>query len=297
MVTVLADRAQGAVLRLARPQAVGGPERLRSRGRDRRRVGVPRPVPVGRGRRRRRHAVGARRRPQSRRTSPAGPAASISSAPSTARASSTTTRRTRRCGSTTARISTRPSRSPTSRGRRPAHLDGLDQQLALRERGADRRLARRAVDPARAGAAAGSRRHAPGAVAGGGAQRAARQPAANPREQGVAALPASAEIEIEMRPGDWARRASGCRTARARRSPSASPPRRPRCSSTGASRERPPFHAEYPGRHAGPSRWRDGKVTLRVLFDRIVVEVFANDGETVVTERVYPTHRSIACSC
>jgi sucrose-6-phosphate hydrolase SacC (GH32 family) len=50
-----------------------------------------------------------------------------------------------------------------------------------------------------------------------------------------------------------------------------------------------PFHEAYPGRHAGPVRWRDGQVTLRVLFDRTTLEVFANDGETVISERVYPT--------
>lgn len=50
-----------------------------------------------------------------------------------------------------------------------------------------------------------------------------------------------------------------------------------------------PFHAEYPGRHAGPVRARDGRVTLRVLFDRTTLEVFASDGEAVVSERVYPT--------
>jgi sucrose-6-phosphate hydrolase SacC (GH32 family) len=49
------------------------------------------------------------------------------------------------------------------------------------------------------------------------------------------------------------------------------------------------FHKDYPGRHSGPVRWRDGKVTMRVLFDRSVVEVFANDGETSITDRVYPT--------
>ncbi len=47
--------------------------------------------------------------------------------------------------------------------------------------------------------------------------------------------------------------------------------------------------AGYPGRHAGPVRWRDGRVSVRIIFDRSVVEVFANDGETVVTDRVYPT--------
>jgi fructan beta-fructosidase len=49
-------------------------------------------------------------------------------------------------------------------------------------------------------------------------------------------------------------------------------------------------HRDYPGRHGGPIRWRDGQVSLRVIFDRSVVEVFANDGETVVTDRLFPTH-------
>ena len=47
-------------------------------------------------------------------------------------------------------------------------------------------------------------------------------------------------------------------------------------------------HKEYAGRHAGPARWLEGKVTIRLLFDRSVIEVFANDGETVITDRVYP---------
>jgi sucrose-6-phosphate hydrolase SacC (GH32 family) len=50
-----------------------------------------------------------------------------------------------------------------------------------------------------------------------------------------------------------------------------------------------PFHAEYPQRQAGPVRWRDDAVRLRVLFDRTTIEVFANEGETVLSERVYPT--------
>jgi fructan beta-fructosidase len=49
------------------------------------------------------------------------------------------------------------------------------------------------------------------------------------------------------------------------------------------------FHEAYPGRQAGPVRWRDDRATLRILFDRSTLEVFANDGETVVSERVYPT--------
>jgi sucrose-6-phosphate hydrolase SacC (GH32 family) len=50
-----------------------------------------------------------------------------------------------------------------------------------------------------------------------------------------------------------------------------------------------PFHKDYPGRHSGPVRWRQDRITMRVLFDRSVVEVFANDGETSITDRVYPT--------
>ena len=50
-----------------------------------------------------------------------------------------------------------------------------------------------------------------------------------------------------------------------------------------------PFHEAYPGRHAGPVAMRDGATTLRILFDRSVVEVFADDGVTVVTDRVFPT--------
>ena len=30
-------------------------------------------------------------------------------------------------------------------------------------------------------------------------------------------------------------------------------------------------------------------MTLRVLFDESVLEIFGNDGERVITERVYPT--------
>jgi fructan beta-fructosidase len=48
-------------------------------------------------------------------------------------------------------------------------------------------------------------------------------------------------------------------------------------------------HKEYAGRHTGPVRWRENKITVRLIFDRSVVEVFANDGETVITDRLYPS--------
>jgi sucrose-6-phosphate hydrolase SacC (GH32 family) len=49
------------------------------------------------------------------------------------------------------------------------------------------------------------------------------------------------------------------------------------------------WHKEYPGRHAAPVRIVDGRISLRVLFDRSVIEVFVNGGEQVLTDRVYPT--------
>lgn len=50
------------------------------------------------------------------------------------------------------------------------------------------------------------------------------------------------------------------------------------------------FHKDYAGRHSGPMRMAAAdRMTIQVFFDRSVIEVFANDGETVITERVYPT--------
>lgn len=46
--------------------------------------------------------------------------------------------------------------------------------------------------------------------------------------------------------------------------------------------------AGYAERHVGPLRPLP-QVPVRVVFDRSVVEVFANEGETTMTERVYPT--------
>ncbi len=46
---------------------------------------------------------------------------------------------------------------------------------------------------------------------------------------------------------------------------------------------------QYLSRETGPVRWRGDSITLHVLYDHSVVEVFVNDGENVVTERFYPT--------
>lgn len=102
-------------------------------------------------------------------------------------------------------------------------------------------------------------------------------------------LPPSAEIVLEVRPGDW--KEAGIRLSNAAGEEVivgiASTPLEVFVDRRHS--RKTPFHAAYPGRHAGPVAWRDGTITLRILFDRSVVEVFANDGETVVTDRVFPT--------
>jgi sucrose-6-phosphate hydrolase SacC (GH32 family) len=102
-------------------------------------------------------------------------------------------------------------------------------------------------------------------------------------------VPGSSEIEVEVTNGDWPQagvrlfNASGEEvTVGVTRQPLELFVNRERSRATA-------FHKDYPGRHGGPIRWRDGKVTIRVLFDRSVIEVFANDGETSITDRVYPT--------
>lgn len=49
------------------------------------------------------------------------------------------------------------------------------------------------------------------------------------------------------------------------------------------------FHADFPGRHAAPLRpAADGKIRLHVLVDRYSVEAFGNDGESAITDLVFP---------
>jgi fructan beta-fructosidase len=48
------------------------------------------------------------------------------------------------------------------------------------------------------------------------------------------------------------------------------------------------FHAEFAARHEAPLRITDGRVTLRVLVDTSSLEVFAQNGETVLTELIFP---------
>lgn len=47
------------------------------------------------------------------------------------------------------------------------------------------------------------------------------------------------------------------------------------------------FSPDFPGRHRATLRWTSS-VKLHIFLDRSSVEVFANDGETVLTDRIYP---------
>jgi sucrose-6-phosphate hydrolase SacC (GH32 family) len=116
------------------------------------------------------------------------------------------------------------------------------------------------------------------------ALRGPAEPVAGPK-----ALPPSAEILLEATPGSW--RETGLRLSNgAGEEVVIGITSSPLGVFVDRTRSRAaPFHAEYPGRHAAPARWRDGRVALRVLFDRTTIEVFVNGGEAVVSERVYPT--------
>jgi sucrose-6-phosphate hydrolase SacC (GH32 family) len=113
---------------------------------------------------------------------------------------------------------------------------------------------------------------------------------AEPRSvSGETALPPSAEIALEVVAGDWTEAGLRIRNDAGEEAVvgvSAQPlevfvdRRRSRAT---------PFHEGYPERHAGPVRWRDGRVGLHVVFDRTTLEVFANEGEIVISDRLYPT--------
>ena len=102
-------------------------------------------------------------------------------------------------------------------------------------------------------------------------------------------LPGSAEIELEVTPGDWTEAGFRMKSPAGETVVVGVTARPLEVFVDRRQSRRTPFHLEYPGRHAGPLQWRDGRITLRVLFDRTTLEVFANDGETVISDRLYPT--------
>lgn len=52
------------------------------------------------------------------------------------------------------------------------------------------------------------------------------------------------------------------------------------------------FHPDFAGKHPAPLPLRDGRIKLHILVDSSSVEVFGNDGEVVITDRVFPDPRS-----
>ena len=56
------------------------------------------------------------------------------------------------------------------------------------------------------------------------------------------------------------------------------------------------FHETFPGRHTARLQPIDGRVRLRILVDRSVVEVFAGGGRVAITDRVFPRPSSTGMS-
>ncbi|MGH9837403.1 MAG: glycoside hydrolase family 32 protein [Blastocatellia bacterium] len=52
------------------------------------------------------------------------------------------------------------------------------------------------------------------------------------------------------------------------------------------------FKPGFPGRHAAPMKPTGNKIRLDIFVDRSSVEVFGNDGEVVLTDRIFPRGRS-----
>jgi fructan beta-fructosidase len=49
------------------------------------------------------------------------------------------------------------------------------------------------------------------------------------------------------------------------------------------------FSGDFAGRHAGPIGSPSHRIKLRIFVDRSSVELFANDGETVISDRIFPS--------
>ncbi len=56
------------------------------------------------------------------------------------------------------------------------------------------------------------------------------------------------------------------------------------------------FHETFSGRHSARLDLVDGRVSLRILVDRSVIEVFAGDGRVAITDRVFPDPASTGLS-
>ena len=56
------------------------------------------------------------------------------------------------------------------------------------------------------------------------------------------------------------------------------------------------FHKAFPGRHTAPLSLTNGRLRLHVLLDASSVEVFADDGRVVITDRIFPSPTALATS-
>jgi len=61
-------------------------------------------------------------------------------------------------------------------------------------------------------------------------------------------------------------------------------------------RSGPHFHDGFENRHVAPVDLSSGKVSLHVLFDRSIIELFVNDGIRTITDRVFPTGKAFRWS-
>ena len=52
------------------------------------------------------------------------------------------------------------------------------------------------------------------------------------------------------------------------------------------------FHKAFAGRHEAPTRLIDGAATVHVIVDRSSIEVFINDGEAVISDRIFPSSQT-----
>lgn len=48
-------------------------------------------------------------------------------------------------------------------------------------------------------------------------------------------------------------------------------------------------HPNFAGRHTSPARIINDHINLRIFVDRSTIEVFINDGEGVISDRIFPT--------
>jgi fructan beta-fructosidase len=52
------------------------------------------------------------------------------------------------------------------------------------------------------------------------------------------------------------------------------------------------FDPVFPGKHSGPMPPQDGRIRLQILVDSSSIEVFGNDGHTVITDCIFPSPTS-----